>query len=86
MHTTITYKGTNKKGIYGIYCGFKPRGLKVAEEITVYHPDEGKVFMKDGEEYSAIILKEGETIEAYKEVPISEELNSNEEEEISNDK
>ena len=86
MFTTTTYKGTDKNGIYGIYCGFKPKGLTVQEEVTVYHPDEGKVFVKDGEEYSAVILQPGEVIEAYEEVSIPEELNSNEEEEISNDK
>lgn len=84
MYTTTTYKGTDKNGIYGIYCGFKPKGLTVQEEVTVYHPDEGKVFVKDGEEYSVIILQPGEVIEDYEEIAVSEEeLNSNEEEEIN---
>ena len=92
MLTNITYKGIID-GVYGIYCGFKPDNLEVEEEVTVYHPDEGKVFIKDGEEYTAVVLQPGETIEDYEEVPIpeepdtdEEELNSNEEEEISNDK
>lgn len=67
MQTKITYKGT-KDGVYGIYCGFKPDGLEVEEEVTVYYPDENKVFIKDGEEYGAVVLKEGESIEEYEEV------------------
>ena len=87
MFTTTTYKGIDKNGIYGIYCGFKPKGLKVQEEVTVYHPDEGKVFVKGEEEYSAVILQPGEVIEDYEEIAASDEkLNSNEEEEINDDK
>lgn len=66
MEIKTTYKGYIN-GVYGIYCGFKPDGLDVKEEITVYYPDEGKVFTKDGEEYSAVVLQEGETIEDYEE-------------------
>ena len=72
MQIKTTYKGT-KDGVYGIYCGFRPKGLKNVEEVTVYYPDEGKVFMKDGEEYGAVVLKDGETIEDYEEVDIPEE-------------
>ena len=72
MQIKITYKGYIN-GIYGIYCGFKPEGLEVEEEISVYYPDEGKVFVKDGEEYTAVILQGGETIEDYTEVDKIEE-------------
>ena len=48
MEIKTTYKGYIN-GVYGIYCGFKPEGLKVEEEVPVYYPDEGKIFIKDGE-------------------------------------
>ena len=66
MEVRTTYKGT-KDGVYGIYCGFKPDGLDVEEEIPVYYPDKGKVFIKDGKEYVAVVLKDGEKIEDYTE-------------------
>lgn len=67
MQTTITYKGI-LNGVYGIFCGFKPEGLEVIEEVTVYKPDNGKVFKKDDKEYTAIILKEDINIADYEEV------------------
>ena len=67
MSTKTTYKGY-KNGVYGIYCGFKPKGLKDAEEILVYYPDEGKVFKKGEEEFSAVVLQENEKIEDYEEI------------------
>lgn len=67
MQIKITYKGYIN-GIYGIYCGFKPEGLEVTEEVNVYYPDEGKIFVKDGEEYDCVVLQDGETIEDYQEV------------------
>lgn len=73
MHTKITYKGT-LNGVRGLWCGFKPEGLEVEKEITVFYPDEGKVFTKDGEEYPTVILQEGESIEDYNEVEGKEEL------------
>ena len=67
MYTKTTYKGYIN-GVYGIYCGFKPDNLEVTEEVLVYYPDEGKVFTKDGEIYSCVILQEGESINDYKEI------------------
>ena len=72
MEIKTTYKGYID-GVYGIYCGFKPKGLKNYEEVPVYYPDEGKVFVKDDEEYSAVVLQEDETIEDYEEIDIPEE-------------
>lgn len=72
MEIKTTYKGYIN-GVYGIYCGFKPDGLEVEEEVPVYYPSEGKIFIKDGEEYSAVVLQEGESIEDYTEVDIPEE-------------
>lgn len=67
MQIKITYKGYID-GVYGIYCGFKPEGLEVEEEIPVYYPDEGKIFVKDGVEYTVVVLQDGETIEDYQEI------------------
>ena len=72
MQIKITYKGYIN-GVYGIYCGFKPKGLEVTEEVPVYYPDEGKIFVKDGEYYSAVVLQKGESIEDYTEVDETEE-------------
>ena len=71
MQTKITYKGYID-GVYGIYCGFKPENLEIVEEVTVYYPDENKVFIKDGEEYGAVVLKEGESIADYDEVEVTQ--------------
>ena len=73
MQIKITYKGYIN-GVYGIYCGFKPEGLEVTEEVPVYYPDEGKIFIKDGEYYSAVVLQEGETINDYQEVDAPEPM------------
>lgn len=67
MQIKITYKGYIN-GVYGIYCGFKPDGLEVTEEVPVYYPDEGKIFVKDGEEYDCVVLQQGESIDSYQEV------------------
>jgi len=72
MEIRTTYKGYIN-GVYGIYCGFKPEGIVVEEEIPVYYPSESKIFIKDGEEFSAVVLQEGENIEDYEEVDIPEE-------------
>lgn len=71
MKTKITYKGYID-GVYGIYCGFCPDNLEIDEEVTVYYPDENKVFIKDGEEYSAVVLQEGENITDYQEADIEQ--------------
>ena len=67
MQIKTTYKGYLNK-VFGVYCGFCPQGLGITEQIPVYYPDEGKVFVKDGEEYTAVVLQEGESIEDYQEV------------------
>lgn len=71
MQTKITYKGYID-GVYGIYCGFCPENLEIEEEVTVYYPDENKVFIKDGEEFGAVVLQEGESIADYDEVEVPE--------------
>lgn len=74
MQIKITYKGY-LNGVYGIYCGFKPDGLEVTEEVPVYYPDEGKVFVKDGEYYDCVILQDSESIDDYTEVERKDDEN-----------
>lgn len=66
MQTKITYRGT-LNGVQGLWCGFKPEGLEVEQEIPVYYPDKNKVFVKDNVEYSVVVLKDGESILDYTE-------------------
>jgi len=82
MKTTITYKGI-LNGVHGLWCGFKPEGLEVLEQITVYRPDEGKEFLKGEERFSAVVLQPGEKIEDYEEVDALPEP-KNEPEEVLN--
>lgn len=72
MKTTVSYKGI-LNGVHGIWCGHKPEGLEVTEEVTVYHPEEGKVFEKDGELFDCVILKPKESIKSYTEVDAPKE-------------
>lgn len=67
MKTTITYKGV-LNGVHGVWCGECPDGVEVEKEITVYRPDDGKVFEKNGEIFDAVVLKPREKIESYKEI------------------
>lgn len=67
MKKLVTYKGTCK-GIKGLWCGVKPKGLKNVEEIIVFYPDEGKIFIKDDKEFKTVVLKNGEKIEDYDEI------------------
>lgn len=82
MHTSITYKGT-LNGVHGLWCGFKPEGVEVEEEITVYHADEGKEFVKDGEHFPCVVLKKDEKIEDYEEVEVVEPEEPTDAEEVS---
>lgn len=67
MEMRITYKGT-LNGVKGVWCGFKPEGLEVNEQIEVWYPTKGMLFKKGDETFSAVILKDGEKIEDYIEV------------------
>lgn len=55
-------------GVHGIWCDQKPADLEVTKEITFYTPDEGKVFVKDGEFYDSVVIQDGVKIEDYEEV------------------
>ncbi len=76
-----SYIGT-LNGVNGILCDKKPKGLKVKEEITFYTPEEGKTFLKDGEYFSSVVIKEGVDIADYEEVdePVEEHLDHEPEE------
>ena len=67
MKKIISYKGS-LNGVKGVWCGFKPEGVEIEKEVTVYNADEGMVFVKDGVEYDSVVLGEGEKIKDYKEV------------------
>ncbi|MBQ3990637.1 MAG: hypothetical protein II630_07310 [Bacteroidales bacterium] len=71
MIKTTTYKGT-LNGARGLWCGFKPEGLEVEQEITVYKPDEGKVFTKDGEIFDCVVITNGVKISSYEEIDAPE--------------
>ena len=72
MKERKSYMGT-LNGINGIWCDQKPEGLEVEEEVSVYYPDQGKIFIKNNEKYTSVILKENETIEDYQEIVDEEE-------------
>ena len=67
MKERKSYMGT-LNGINGIWCDQKPEGLEVSKEITFYTPDEGKVFVKDGEFYDSVVIQDDVRIEDYEEV------------------
>lgn len=66
MQIRKTYKGI-LNGSYCISCGHIEEGMIVEEEITIYYPDNGKVFIKDNTEYDYVIEQEGVTISDYEE-------------------
>ena len=66
MEVRITYKGT-QNGVKGIWCGFKPEGIKVEEELSILYPEEGYVLKhkESGEYFSSVILKDGNSEDNY---------------------
>lgn len=67
MKERKSYKGT-LNGIYGIWTDHMPEGLELREEITFYVPDEGKIFVKDGEYYDCVVIEGDVKIEDYQEI------------------
>lgn len=56
-------------GVKGVWCDQKPKGIILAETITFYSPDEGKVFVdKDGNMVDCVIIKDGVNIADYAEI------------------
>lgn len=72
MRVKTTYVGT-LNGVKGLWCGSKPKGIKVEEERKVLVPKEGYELEKDGETFSAVWLKDGDVKENYKEKEIVNE-------------
>lgn len=73
MYTKITYVGT-LNGVKGMWCGFLPEGVEVAEERVVLYPEEGKELVKGDERFGAVWLKDGDVAENYTEEDIIKEL------------
>lgn len=68
MKERTTYIGT-LKGVKGIWCDKKPKGLEVDKTITWYSADEGKVFAdKEGNLVESVIIQDGVKIEDYVEI------------------
>ena len=72
MRMIKTYVGT-LDGVSGMWCGFKPEGAEIDEVRDVLFPDDGQLLEKDGETFSAVWLKDGDTKFNYKEVEIDDE-------------
>lgn len=57
--------------VYAIVCDNIPEGMKVEKESTVIHPDDGKIFFKDGMFINEdIVLGPDEKPEDYQEIDI----------------
>ena len=68
MQERKTYVGT-LKGVKGIWCDKKPRGLEVEKTITWYSADEGKVFVdKEGNMVDSVVIDENTKIEDFVEI------------------
>lgn len=63
-----TYIG-KLKGVSGIWCDKKPKGIEVEKEITFYSPDEGNVFVdKEGNMVDSVVITDGVDIKDYVEI------------------
>lgn len=68
MKERKSYIGT-LKGVKGIWCDKKPRGLEVEKEVVFYVPDEDKVFVdKEGNMLDSVVIQEGIDIKDYVEI------------------
>lgn len=63
-----SYIGT-LKGVKGVWCDKKPRGLEVEKTNTFYVADEGKVFVdKEGNMLDSVVIQDGVDIKDYTEI------------------
>lgn len=63
-----SYIGT-LKGIKGVWCDKKPRGLEVEKINTFYVADEGKVFVdKEGNMIDCVVITDGVDIKDFVEI------------------
>ena len=67
-----SYKGVLNNKKY-IWIDSYPEEAIIEQEITVYRPNDGYVFVKDGIEYNCVVLQEGESIEDYQEIEKKED-------------
>ena len=72
MKERKSYIGT-LKGVNGIWCDKKPKGIKLKETITFYTADKGKAFVKDGVLFTSVVIKDGVKIEDYVEVELPQQ-------------
>ena len=73
MEVRITYVGKLNE-VNGMWCGFKPKGVKVQEERKVLYPAEGYELEKDGQRFSSVWLKDDDKPENYNEVPVEKNI------------
>lgn len=69
MFITTTYKGI-KDDIIGYYCGFKPEGVEIIEEMPILNAEDGYdlIRISDNENVGANIwLHDGDVQENYRE-------------------
>ena len=79
MFMTTTYKCI-KDGIIGYYCGFKPDGVEIIEEMPILNAEEGYYLERiaDGENMgNSVWLHNGDAQENYKEVEEESEGENN---------
>lgn len=67
MKQHIAYTG-KLDGISYTYCDSIPEGFEIIKEEIFYTPDEDMVFIKDGEFYDIVLIKDGVDITDYTEV------------------
>lgn len=62
-----SYKGTID-GVFAVWTDQCPEGAIIEEAITFYVPDEGYIFVKDGEFYDCVVIQNGVTIDQFLEI------------------
>lgn len=67
MKERKSYKGT-LNGVFAIWTDQHPEDAVIQETVTFYTPDEGYIFVKDGEFYDCVVIQDGETIDMYVEI------------------
>lgn len=70
MEIKTTYIGINEFGIKGIWCGFRPKNIKILQEIQILYADSGKLLKhkETGEENYSVLLDNGDSEENYEEI------------------
>jgi len=74
MFMTTTYKGI-KDGVIGYYCGFKPEGVEIIEEMPILNAEEGYTIIRKSDQEdvgNSVWLHDGDTQDNYTEVEYDE--------------